>query len=200
MNAIKATSGLEWLAVCTGIAYVVLVMFKHNSAWIFAFISSFIYVYISYISKLYIDSFLQLFYVVMAIYGWISWQFKAKSAENDTSFVVVVWPKSYHFLNFLISCPLACLIGYLFSNYTEQANPYTDAFVTVFSLVATYMVVQKVLENWIYWVIIDAGCVYLFASRSLYMTAVLYAIFCLLAINGYWVWHKLYRGLRIKTE
>jgi nicotinamide mononucleotide transporter len=130
----------------------------------------------------------------MAVYGWLSWRLNDQSSAHTSSFVVVIWPKSYHLLNLLVGSVLAYVVGYVFSHYTEQANPYTDAFVTVFSLATTYMVVKKVLENWIYWIVIDATCVYLFASRSLYMTAVLYAIFCLLAIRGYWVWYKQYKG------
>lgn len=168
-------------------------MFKYNLAWLFAFVSSLIYVYISYVNKLYIEALLQFFYVVMAVYGWVSWRLSDQNSGHNNSFIVVIWSRSYHFLNLLVGSVLACLVGYIFSYYTEQANPYTDAFITVFSLITTYMVVKKVLENWIYWIVVDAACVYLFASRSLYMTSILYTIFCLLAIKGYWAWYKLYK-------
>ena len=81
-------------------------------------------------------------------------------------------------------------MGYLFSVYTDQANPYVDASTTVFSLVATFMVTKKVLENWVYWIIIDAVSVYLYFSRDLHLTAVLFVIFTLLAITGYVSWNK----------
>jgi nicotinamide mononucleotide transporter len=82
------------------------------------------------------------------------------------------------------------LFGYIFDQYSNQANPYLDAFTTIFSLMATFMVAKKVLENWIYWIIIDAFSVYLFASRGLYMTSVLFILYTLIAIFGYFSWKK----------
>lgn len=183
IDGILSTSALEWIAVCSSIIYVILAARKLIYCWLFAFISSALYVYICFSANLYLESVLQLFYVVMAVVGFLLWN-KSDSGK------IISWPIKYHVINLSLSTFTALLLGYLFSAYTDQANPYVDASTTVFSLVATFMVTKKVLENWIYWIIIDAVSVYLYFSRDLHLTAVLFVIFTILAIAGYVSWNK----------
>jgi nicotinamide mononucleotide transporter len=185
-NSILQTSIWEWLAVVSSLLYVILITYKVLAAWIFAALSSVLYIYLCYSNRLYLESILQVFYFGMAIYGWFMW-----TSDDDTKDVTVIqWPLKYHIYNVLISGALMLLFGYIFDQYSNQANPYLDAFTTIFSLMATFMVAKKVLENWIYWIIIDAFSVYLFASRGLYMTSVLFILYTLIAIFGYFSWKK----------
>jgi len=186
-NGFINTSFIEWLGVLSGLVYVILISLKKISAWFFALLSSCLYVYLCYVSNLFLETGLQLFYSVMAIYGWLKW--KQDTIESDSR--IVQWKFKYHLINILISGSLTIIVGYIFDKYTSQANPYTDAFSTIFSLVATFMVTKKVLENWIYWIIIDAVCIYLFASRGLYLTSLLFLIYTSIAIIGYIQWRKL---------
>jgi len=183
IEGILSTSAIEWIAVCSSIIYVILAARKLIYCWLFAFISSALFVYICFSANLYLESVLQLFYVVMAVVGFLLWN------ESDSG-EIIKWPVKYHVINLSLSTLTALLLGYLFSVYTDQANPYVDASTTVFSLVATFMVTKKVLENWVYWIIIDAVSVYLYFSRDLHLTAVLFVIFTLLAITGYVSWNK----------
>ncbi len=183
------TSIIEWLGVLTGLLYVILISFKNITAWLFALLSSVIYVYLCFISNLFLETGLQLFYVAMAIFGWLKW--KKDSLENETN--IIKWDYRLHLLNILISGSLTFIIGYIFDNFTTQANPYTDAFSTIFSLVATFMVTKKVLENWIYWIFIDAVCIYLFASRGLYLTSLLFVLYTTIAVIGFFQWRSLFK-------
>jgi len=185
-NSILQTSIWEWCAVASSLLYVILITYKVLAAWIFAALSSLLYIYLCYSNRLYLESILQVFYFGMAIYGWFMW-----TSDDDTKDVTVIqWPIKYHIYNVLISGALMLLFGYIFDQYSNQANPYLDAFTTIFSLMATFMVAKKVLENWIYWIIIDAFSVYLFASRGLYMTSLLFILYTLIAIFGYFSWKK----------
>lgn len=184
--AILKTSLWEWLAVLSSLLYVILISYKHISAWIFAIISSALYIYICFQGQLYLESILNGFFLLMGIYGWFLWASK-KTGESDK---IIKWRKKAHFLNIGLSLLFVILIGFIFDTYTDQANPYTDSFTSIFSLVATFMVTKKVLENWIYWIIIDAVSVYLFASRELYMTSILFILYTGIAIFGYFKWKK----------
>lgn len=184
--AILKTSLWEWLAVLSSLLYVILISYKHISAWIFAIISSALYIYICFQGQLYLESILNGFFLLMGIYGWFLWASK-KTGELDK---IIKWRKKAHFLNIGLSLLFVILIGFIFDTYTDQANPYTDSFTSIFSLVATFMVTKKVLENWIYWIIIDAVSVYLFASRELYMTSILFLLYTGIAIFGYFKWKK----------
>ena len=187
-EGVKATSGIEWFAVLSSIIYVILAARQSILCWLFAFIGSALFVYLCYVGNLYIESILQLFYVAMAIVGWLSWK-NAKLAHAR----VRKWSLKNHFLNSLLSGFLALLIGFIFQKHTNQANPYVDAFTTCYSLSATYMVTRKILGNWVYWIVIDLISIYLYAERAYYLTAVQYAIFTLLAVYGLRAWQKEYK-------
>lgn len=187
-EGILATSLLEWIAVVTGVLYVILAAKKKMACWTFAIISSGIYVYLCATSNLLIESFLQVFYVLMAIAGWYFWN-KSKDQEE----LVKVWRLDFHLLNVTVSTVILLAVGYYFDTYTDQDYPYLDAFTTVYSIAATFMVTQRVLENWLYWIVIDMAAVFLYAAKDFYLTALLYFIFTILAVFGYLEWRKKYQ-------
>ena len=187
-EGILATSIIEWLAVVSSVIYVILAAKRLIICWIFAFIGSALFVYLCYIGELYIESILQFFYVVMAVVGWMSW--KKSESENSS---IIKWGMNYHFLNIVISGFIAFILGYVFDNYTNQANPYVDAFTTCYSLSATFMVTRKILGNWIYWIVIDLVSIYLYAQRDYNLTAVQYGLFTILAVFGFIAWRKEYK-------
>ena len=201
-DGILLTSLWEWIAVCTGVVYVILAALRNNLCWFFAIASSGIYVYLCIDGKLYIESVLQVFYIVMAVVGWFAWQqnSRVESEELDCPLglsecknEVKTWPVSYHLYNLAISGGIAFILGFWFDDFTDQANPYADAFTTVFSLAATFMVVRKVLENWIYWIAIDLVSIFLYHQRGYSLSAVLYFIFTILAITGFIAWYRKYK-------
>ena len=184
-EGILATSALEWTAVVFSLCYVYLAAKKNILCWVAALFSTGIYIYLCYIGQLYIESALQVFYFVMAIYGFVVW--RNTKAEDSK---IIKWKLSFHLTNIILSGLIALLLGYLFDTYTDQQSAYLDAFTTCFSLAATFMVAKKVLENWIYWIVIDTASVFLYANRDMYLTAVLLAIYTLFAVYGYFAWRK----------
>ena len=187
-EGIMATSLIEWLAVVSSITYVILAAKRLIVCWLFAFIVSALFVYLCYIGELYIESFLQLFYVAMAVLGWFSW----KNSKSD-NLNIKVWKMNNHLINILVSGVVAVILGYIFDTYTNQANPYVDAFTTCYSLSATFMVTRKILGNWIYWIVIDLVSIYLYAQRDYNLTAVQYGLFTILAVFGFMAWRKEYK-------
>jgi nicotinamide mononucleotide transporter len=203
MAGIWATSALEWLSVITGILYVIFAARQMIICWLFALISSGLFFFLCFTNQLYIESVLQLFYVVMAVVGWFMWNKKPGVDYSDAEIIdserignegsIIKWSLKSHILNIAISAVLAIVLGMFFSDYTNQANPFIDAFTTVFSLAATFMVTQKVLENWLYWIVIDLVSIYLYAGRDLYLSATLYFVFTIIAIVGFAAWQKQYK-------
>ena len=183
---------IEWFAVASSIVYVILAAKRIILCWLFAFIGSALFVYLCYVGQLYIESFLQFFYVAMAVVGWLSW-----NNSNARSVAIKKWNAKYHILNVLVCAFVAIAIGFLFDKYTHQAHPYVDAFTTCFSLSATFMVTRKIIGNWIYWIFIDVFLIYLYAQRYYHLTAVQYGIFTLLAMYGYMAWKKEYKRQKL---
>lgn len=186
-EGIVQTSYLEWIAILCSLLYLYFAIKELIICWLFAFVSSAIYAYLCFTFQLHIETFLQLFYVGMAIYGYINWN---KQKEDVP---IQKWKPAYHLINIISATIMSIILAVLFKTYTDQASPYLDAFTTCFSLAATFMVAKKVLENWIYWIIVDSLLVVLYFDRGLKMSSVLMVIYVFMAIKGYLAWKKHYQ-------
>lgn len=189
---IENTSWLEWIAVVTAIAYVILASLKSIYCWVFGLLSSFIYVYLFFVSALFMESALQVFYIVVSFYGWYSWKKSALTKQD-----IVRWPFRKHLIILILGGIGVLLVG-LFFVYVipEQQYPFVDAFTTIFSLFATFLVAKKILENWIFWIVIDGVSVWLYAQRDLYLSSVLMICFTGMAVYGYVRWKKEFQQQR----
>jgi nicotinamide mononucleotide transporter len=131
---------------------------------------------------LYLDAALQVCYVAFGIYGWIKWN------STGADFPIQTWTLKTHVMWIGSGLILVVSLGWLADTFTAQQSPFVDATIFVFSLIATYMTAQKTLENWIYWIVIDAVAVGLFYSKDLYLTSVLYVFYTVLAVIGWMRW------------
>lgn len=187
LSLLFQTSIYEWVAFFCSVAYVSLAAYQKKTAWIFAFISSAIYVYLCFESRLYLDSFLQTFYVLAAVYGWITWS----RTKDDNK--LQRKPLKFHLGLISVSAFLSIVLGFIMQRFTNQAAPFVDASITLFSLFATYLVAQKVVENWWYWIVIDSICIPLFYSRGLYVTSILYVVYTIMAVVALIQWKRNFR-------
>ena len=175
----------EIVAALLAIAYLLLAMRQDARCWIAWIISSLMYLFVMYSAGLYMEAGLQIFYLLMGFYGLYQWQYKL--ANNET-LKIKVWPITTHMMCLTALFLLVITSGYILSNNTDAASPYIDAFTTWGAIIASYMVAKKILENWIYWFVIDFISVFLFVSRELYPTALLFCLYLVLVIIGYRSW------------
>ena len=188
LESLKNTSLPEAIAVVFGLAYLILIMFKIRIGWLFAAVSTGIYIVLSYQRALYIESILQIFYFIMAFVGFFLW----KTSKKE-QLIIFKWSLFNH-SKVLFSGGLLCfLLGFGFQKWTSQADPYLDAFTTVFSLIATFLTAKRVLSNWLYWIVIDAALVVLYFSNGLVLTSYHYGFYTLLALIGYFKWLNYYK-------
>ena len=136
---------------------------------------------------LYMEAYLQIFYIFMGFYGWSQWKI---NTSNTSNFVVNTWNKSQHLFATSIVLILSIVSAILLRFFTDAALPFLDALVAWGAVVATYMVAKKLLENWIYWLVIDSISIFLFISRDLFPTAFLFVIYIIIIIYGYRSWSK----------
>jgi len=187
VSLLLQTSIYEWVAFFCSVAYVSFAAYQKKIAWIFAFISSAIYVYLCFDSRLYLDSFLQMFYVLAAVYGWITW------SRTKDEYKLHRKPLKFHLISIIVIAFSSIVLGFVMQQFTNQAAPLVDAPITLFSLFATYLVAQKVVENWWYWIVIDSICIPLFYSRGLYVTSLLYFVYTIMAVVALIQWKRNYR-------
>jgi nicotinamide mononucleotide transporter len=175
----------EIVAALLAITYLLLAMRQDARCWIAWIISSLMYLFVMYSAGLYMEAGLQIFYLLMGFYGLYQWQYKPL---NNESLKIKVWPKTTHMMCLTILFLLATASGYILSSNTDAVSPYIDAFTTWGAIIASYMVAKKILENWIYWFVVDFVSVFLFVSRELYPTALLFCLYLVLVIFGYRSW------------
>jgi len=175
---------IESVAVLFSIAYVVLAAKQNIWCWFFAAISVSLYIYICFSSQLFAETGLQAFYLYMAAYGYNNWN------KSNKRLKVSQWNTGKHLILILLATIFTFIMGFYFTTYTSAKMPIVDSFTTVFSIIATYMVTKKVLESWLYWIVIDAMSIYLYFSRDLHLTSLLFLIYTVIAIFGYFSWLK----------
>ena len=174
---------IESIAVLFSILYVILAVKENIWCWGAALISVSLYIYICFSAQLYPETGLQVFYFIMAIIGYYMWNKENKEEIKE-------WSEIKHLLIILSGAILTFFMGFYFSTYTNSQMPIIDSFTTVFSIIATYMVIKKVLGNWLYWIVIDAVSVYLYFNRDLHLTSLLFIAYTIIAIFGYFSWMK----------
>lgn len=187
MSLLSQLPPFETLAVVLAIAYLVLAARENIICWYCAFISSTIYVVLFWNVSLLMESMLNIYYMVMAIYGWQQWRFGGKA--HDGIPITTLSIRS-HTLILSVILFMTAISGYFLSQHTSAAWPYIDSFTTWSSIVTTIMVAKKILENWLYWIIIDSISIFLYIDRELYLTAVLFAVYLVIVVYGYFSWRE----------
>ena len=177
----------EIVAAILAIAYLILAMLEDIRCWVAWIISSLMYFFVMYSANLYMEALLQIFYIFIGLYGLYQWRFKA---DKKDALKITTWSVKNHLMVIGALVFLTFISGYVLMIYTAAASPFIDAFTTWGAIAASYLVAKKILENWFYWFVIDFVSVFLFISRELYPTALLFIVYLVLVVIGYSAWRK----------
>ena len=180
---------IEIFATLGGLVYIVLLIRENIICWPFGIAGSLLSIYLFIDGKLYSEAFLYSYYVLMGAWGWMRWS--RRSAVNQNP--VVRYGVPAHATIILVSTAGARALGYFFGNYTDAQRPYIDAFTTAFSFAATYMEVKKVLETWVYWIVLNLASIWLYMDRSLDIYAALICVYAVMSVVGLVQWSRVYR-------
>jgi nicotinamide mononucleotide transporter len=177
---------IELIAAGLAIAYVVLAIGQHMACWFAAFVSSCLYVWVCFRAYLYMDSALNVFYAIMAVYGFWKWRRAQEGAKPG----IVRWPVTAHLTALAIVLLLSFITSLLLRRYTPAALPFWDSLEFWASIYATYLVARKVYENWHWFFAIDALGVGLYFNRRLFATMLLFGVYLLLIVIGMREWRR----------
>lgn len=185
--AIAQVRPVEWVAVALALGYLVLAIRQNPWCWVFAIVSAVLYLAIFARAGLVMQALLQVFYVAMSVYGWRAWN----AAGSAPALSVTTWALRSH----LAAC--AAIVGVSALNAALIARgggsawvPYVDAVIAWGSVLTTWMVARKILENWLYWIVLDLAAAGLYWTQELYATAVLFVVYAVLALRGYQEWSR----------
>ncbi|MEM0955305.1 MAG: nicotinamide riboside transporter PnuC [Pseudomonadota bacterium] len=185
---------LEALAVVLGIVYLVLAMRENSRCWYAAFLSTLIFLFLFWDVSLLMESALQVYYLIMAVYGW--WQWRQPEREGGNTGPLWISRRTLRWHALAISGVLLASVvsGTLLADYTGAALPYLDSFTTWGAVLTTWMVARKILENWLYWMVVDGISIFLYLDRELYFTAALFAAYLVIVTVGFFSWKQTYHS------
>ncbi|MFN0031347.1 MAG: nicotinamide riboside transporter PnuC [Flavobacteriales bacterium] len=176
MRRVRIQKWIEVLAVLCSLLYTFL--YLHSSSWCFVFglLSPLLFIFITLKKKIYADTTLQVFYVLITFYGIIHW-----GGE---------WPKEHwsaatHLVFVISGFALATLSGFWLRRNTDAALPFIDSFTTVYAVIATWMMMNFVHENWIYFMVINSTSMFIYFNRKLYWGVAMFFIYLLMSVDGY---------------
>ena len=153
-----------------------------------------IYLYVYYQAGLYADFGINIYYLVIALYGWLAWRynFSLRGKRADSNELSISHINRLTFLRlFLLFLAVWAVISYILIHFTNSTVPFTDAFTTALSIVGMYMLARKYIEQWWVWLVVDVVSSALYIYKELYFTAALYALYAIIAIFGYRKWKQL---------
>ena len=191
-------SYLEFFGTLAGAIAVWLSARANLWSWPIGIVNVVLFFFLFYQVQLYPDMFLQVFFLITNLIGWWRWTHPRTGEEDKKMELRVSWMP----LNALLIAFGAAIVGtLLFGSFAGKlhqlfpaffslpsAYPYLDSFVTVISIVATYLMVQKKVECWLAWLLADIVATYLYFTKGILLIGYEYLAFCIIAAFGFWRW------------
>ncbi len=193
----ELSSPWELLAVVLALVYLLLAVQRSLWCWPCAFVSSAIYVALTFDSRLYMQATLNVFYVAMAVYGFWEWR---RGRNTEGSVDILHWPVRNHVVAITAVLAASAVNGWWLANYSDAASPYLDSFTTWGGVITTWMVTRRVIENWLYWIVVDAATAYVFFQQERRVTGLLFLIYLVIVVQGYRTWRREERVKKMPTN
>jgi len=190
VDAFAMMSGWEIFAALLGMAYIIFASRESQWCWPIAFISTLIYTILFWEGQLPMQAILNFYYMGMAIYGYTLWR---KQGATEDTLAITNWSWSKQLIFILIATVISVIVAYYLEVTETSQNPYLDASVTIFSVMNTWLMAKKVLQNWLYWIVIDSAAIVLYAQSGFYATVALFSVYTVLAVLGFISWKKRYQ-------
>lgn len=189
-------SALQWMTVhyieifatLAGFLYIFYTIRENTLLWLFGNISSALFAWVFFHSAIYAYSALYVYYVIVGFYGWYNWWKHSGRGEDS----LVIRHTSSRMLAACIaaSVVIAVPVYFVLLHFHESDVAWVDALLTGSGMVATWMLTQKYIEQWLFWIVIDILSLALVLYKGLYPSSLLFAAYTLLAVKGYFEWKK----------
>lgn len=194
---------IEIFGAVTGIIYVFLEIRQNIRLWPVGIITSAVYIWVFFTSKIYADMSLQVYYLVISCLGWYWWargteqgaEGKAQGAKGEEKEGLQVTRLKFKtgVVLFFVFVLLFAIMWVILTRLTDSPVPIRDSFITSLSIIATWMLARKIYEHWYLWIIVNFVSAVLFLTRGLYPTLLLYVVYGLMSFAGLVKWRKTIR-------
>ncbi|MCT4615529.1 MAG: nicotinamide riboside transporter PnuC [Marinifilaceae bacterium] len=178
---------IELIGTILGIIYVILEIKQLWVLWPVGILTALAYIIVFYNSKLYADMSLQFYYVFVSVYGWYLWI--SKNTQDEELKVTKISKKTT--IKLAISfIPLYTAMSFVLVKYTDASLPYWDALTTSLSIIGTWMLAKKIIEQWYIWIFVNIISIIMYIYKGLNYTVILFLVYAIMSIIGYFEWKK----------
>ena len=189
---------LDWLDILTtilGLIYIWLEYRAHIALWVEGIVMPALDIYLYWSHGLYGDAGMACYYTLAAIYGLYIWKFK-KTRKKKESLPIIFMPRDQYLPSLLFFLISWGLIYYILVTWTNSTVPLLDSFTNAVSFVALWALARKYVEQWIFWIIVDAVCTFLYIQKGIPFKALLYGLYVVIAIAGYRKWKSVAKTVK----
>lgn len=190
-DILQQTTWQEWLGVCFSVFQVLLARKNNSNNYLFGIAGISLTLYVMIQSKLYAEFTLNLYYLVMSIYGWLYWKFGKRKSETTISETT----NNEKLITAGIVIGTFSIFYFFLTNFTDSDVPILDSLVSAFAWAGMWLMARRKIENWVLLNISNIIAIPLLIHKGLYLYAVLTAFLFIVAISGYLEWRKI-----IKTK
>ncbi|MDE6693007.1 MAG: nicotinamide riboside transporter PnuC [Muribaculaceae bacterium] len=180
---------LDFLKVSVGLVYLYLEYNARKSLWIASVIMPIIGMWLFYNKGLYADFAINIYYLVIAIYGYVTWSRHSASEKSELP-ITHIGPRMALALA-AVWILMWCAVAWVLATFTDSTVVWLDSFTTSLSVVGMWMLARKYIEQWWVWFVVDGVYVYLYYYKGIYFSGTLYAFYTVMAVMGYYRWKRL---------
>ena len=184
---------VEILGTVAGLLYLWLEYRASIYLWVASIVMPALYLVVYYDAGLYADMGINIYYLLIAIYGWAAWRygFSLRRGSEGRELPISHTPAGLWLPLAGLTLLLFVAIAQVLIHFTDSTVPWADAFTTALSVVGMWMLARKYVEQWWVWLVVDVASVALYVYKDLHFTAALYALYVVVAIFGYRKWKQL---------
>lgn len=184
-----SNNALQLLGTAVGLLYLIQEIRASKWMWVSSIIMPIISLFVYFKAGLYADFAIDIYYVIIAIYGFCAWQWG--SGKKGVELPVARTPLKLWPLLASAAIVLFFAIRYVLMTWTDSTVPNADSFTTTLSIIAMVMLSRKWIEQWWLWFVVDAASVGLYIYKDIHAYALLYAFYTIMAVYGYFRWLKM---------
>ena len=189
---------IDWLDILTtilGLIYIWLEYRAHIALWVIGIVMPALDIYLYWSHGLYGDSGMACYYTLAACYGLYVWKFK-KTRKKKEPLPIIFMPRNQYLPSLLFFLISWGVIYYILITWTNSTVPLLDSFTNALSFVGLWALARKYVEQWIFWIIVDVVCTFLYIQKGIPFKAMLYGLYVIIAIAGYWKWKRVAKTVK----
>ena len=184
----------HWLDITTTLLGLIYIFLEYRASillWLVGIIMPALDIVLYYTHGLYGDAAMAVYYTLAAIYGWLVWKFGRKHQQKEGDEMPIThMPKRLYPATILFFVVAWVVTWFVLSHYTNSNVPVLDGFTNALSFVGLWALARKYVEQWLFWILVDAVSCYLYVIKGIPFKASLYGLYVVIAVMGYFKWKK----------